>query len=112
MSMLKLKLEKLDARHNGHRLFSHRVAIYGLKLEQATKLIELREWCEYTFGKTVERDLVLYFAGNKSNLTEFKSEFDILNPKWSWHFDTKTFDLPYIYFKGQAELTLFQLKWL
>jgi len=88
-----INIQKLDARHNGHWYFTHRVEISGNWDQRREQFVQMREWCWENFGPGVERDLV-----------DHKPE-----TKWAWHVHDRPTGF-YIYLKDEL-LTYFSLKW-
>lgn len=103
ISTATLILEQLDARHKGHRLFTHRVNIRGTKVERFAKFHELRTACWEVWGPSDERDIMLSFWRD-----QYKS---FRNEHWCWHYDAKMDDV-YIYLSGIEEVSFFKLKWM
>ena len=88
-----IKLTKLDKRHSGWGLFTHRFALASIEF------IAMREWFWEQYGPGCERGLVNLrnLAGNQT--------------KWGWYCDPET-NAKYIYIGDNAVLTHFQLKWM
>jgi hypothetical protein len=94
--------QTLDSRFTGHKHFKFRVLITGPTQERYLKFVELRDWCWDTFGRSHERDVLIYLADKD----------DAFVRKWAWHFVTEGRKEFAIYFAGEEEYTLFKLKWL
>jgi|APCry1669188970_1035186.scaffolds.fasta_scaffold120183_2 hypothetical protein len=92
---MKFKLEQLDGRHSGHRIYTHRVWIHGTGVDRKRDYVQAREWCWETFGPGCERDLVWY--NNSSSYS------------WAFHYDIRQ-ESVYIYLKKEL-LTAFLLRW-
>jgi hypothetical protein len=90
---MSIVISKLDGRHAGHILFSHRAEIIGTWIERDQEFVQVREWCWETFGPGVERDLI---HAKKDS-------------KWGWHLNQSPAKY-YIYLKDEY-LTHFTLKW-
>lgn len=95
------KITKLDRRHTCYNIMKYHVEvaldIWG-KENRVAKFMEYRNWCWETFGPGVERKwILLHPTGNG---------MESLN-RWAWHTEYEEVRL---YFKSDAELTLFALK--
>jgi len=102
--IMKFKIQKLDGRHNGYRLFTHRVEVIGdlinYRLDRLENFLKLRSWCLESFGEGCERDIYEdFYYRQKTKHNEF----------WAWHF-TGTHDAFYIYLTEKG-YTQFKLKW-
>jgi hypothetical protein len=94
--------QKLDSRYTGHEHFRFRIIVQGPTRERYIKFIELKDWCWDTFGRSYERDVLIYLADKDDSFVR----------KWSWNFVSEGRNETAIYFAGDEEFTLFKLKWL
>ena len=99
---MKLRLDKLDGRHKGSSLFTHRVFVQGPKLEKCKDFLKLRQWCWETWGPSCEREIYLSLALNN---------IDDRPRGWAWHYEDNYTEC-YIYLTSSQQLEFFTLKWL
>ena len=94
---MKYTIIKLDRRYNGHHKFKYCVSTVVKDYHQSQRdFSEWRDWCWGTYGPSMERDWACGI-----------SHVDKTNPTWAW--DTERGNKR-LYLKGDAELTLFELK--
>ena len=99
---MKFKLEKLDGRHKGSSLFTHRAVVQGSKkLEKYKDFLKLRQWCWETWGPSCEREIYIPLALNNIDDRPYG---------WAWHYGDNYTEC-YIYLSGSKQLELFSLKW-
>ena len=97
---MKFILERLDRRHTGYQIFSHRAWIRGSSPnERKQNFILMREWCWENFGPGCERDLVWY-----NGMVDGQVSY-----QWAFHYEQRQGSL-YIYLREEL-LTAFLLKW-
>jgi hypothetical protein len=85
-----MKIQKLDRRHNGHKVFKYFV---GFSFYTTEKFIEVRNWCWQTWGPSCE--------------LEHANKLEIC-PKWAWLSDQYNMR---IYLQTDAEYSWFLIKW-
>ena len=69
MGQTKLKLTKLDRRHNGRGMFTHRLEFEGEWKSRAVNFVRARNWLQEKFGHSAEL----------SNLHSYPDK-----PTWAW----------------------------
>ena len=90
-----MKVRKLDARNKLHGSFKYQITL------DVETFLNVRDWCQETWGPAVEYQWWGDWGQKRNNV--------------KWSFDTQrvvgyTFR-SIVYLQGDAELTLFQLKW-
>jgi hypothetical protein len=95
------KVTKLDKRHTCYKIMKYHIEvtldIWGSE-NRVAKFQEYRNWCWGTFGPGVERKWILLKPGTDG--------MESINT-WAWHTEYTEMRL---YFKSDAELALFALK--
>ena len=84
----------LDGRHKGLPLFKFAVILRGSQ-NRIELFHKMRIWCWDTYGASTERDACMRM-------------WKLHTWNWAWHVDD---ECSRIYFKDEAELTMFKLKW-
>lgn len=96
-----MRVTRLDRRHTGHEIWTHMVEPRGRITEVFEEFQAWREWCWETLGPSMERDYVKLIP----------NQFGILpNPQTAWCWYTEYNHLR-LYFKDEAALSSFMLKW-
>jgi len=80
-------IEKLDGRHSGRSLWSHRAWIRGA--DKAYDFHQIRTECWSTFGPACSRD----------DVWPIRKVDPMFSPDWCWHHDWRN-NAYYLYFKG------------
>ena len=100
----------LDGRHKGHPTWKYCVprptrnhGQYPTRFESMQHFFDWRNWCWATWRPSKELDEWLDGTIQRSGITPVSQ-----NPNWCWTCDTHS---QRIYLRGDAELTLFLLKW-
>ena len=94
---MKLKVKKVDRRHNAFGLYSHFLEIYNHNADNVKKLIEIRKWLWEIFGPSYELKFVMRIVDK-----------DIVDPpSWAWDSDSY---VSRIYFATEKERATFLLK--
>lgn len=110
--MTKKMFVKTDGRYKGHSHWQYFIPRptrqlgrinYPTRYQSMQTFFEWRKWCWSTWGPSKELDHWLDDLITRSEATPVDQ-----NPSWCWSSDT---DLQRIYLRGDAELTLFLLKW-
>jgi hypothetical protein len=100
--MHEYKVIQLDKRYAGSQLFKWMVDFSSVHMDfnRRQNFQKIRIWCWETFGPSAELDLVwgIYTGHDPFEATD----------RWSWR--TENSELR-IYFKSNAELSMFKLQW-
>lgn len=103
-SKLRPQFTKLDGRFTGYPDFKYTLEMVGpydvkrhFRIEAFN---EMRDWCEDTWGKSIERDDYLLLQNYETDIQ--------LNPAWCWH--NRDFQLK-IYLKDKEEKVWAELRW-
>lgn len=104
MGKLRTHFTKLDGRYTGYPVFKYSMEILGpydvKRFERIEMFNEMRDWCEETWGKSIERDDYLL-------LIDFPTKMQ-LNPAWCWH--NRDYQLK-IFLRDKEERTWAELRW-
>jgi len=99
-------VEKLDKRHKGAGLFSHRIKLQGPYKELLPNYLTVREWCWSVWNPSCEREMILSLLFRVP-----KEQHDTVVPKhWCWHYESD-YNECYIYLFTEQDLSMFLLKW-
>lgn len=100
----RFKIDCLDNRFTGYKHFRYRVKTLGDYTVRYSTFIDIRTWCWDTWGSSCERDILIELADRDEGFLRL----------WSWHTEryNKRFADVYIYLASDAELSLFELKWM